>query len=462
MSPLSIPFLGRRKSRWSKAGTSDPLSRPRETVAPAPGAPLAGERRTDISWLRVLAVLLLFPFHTARVFNSGEEFYVKSDTLSDALSCFIAFVGPWHMPLLFLLAGAASWFALSRRGGGRYSLERCTRLLVPFLFGLLVLIPPQSYLGLLSHAGSAPGFFGWLPDFFRLDSADPDGYFLGGHTWGHLWFIIHLFFYALLALPVLLFLRSGAGRKVVDLLARAVAVRGVVLLFAVALVPALPVPDIAGGNPVLYIAVFLLGYLLVSDVRFEQAIDRHRLAALIMGPVACLASAYLYMSGLLDSAAWLAQPAWIRSIVEVYTEAILPWCCLVALLAYGRRFFGPRGRLAVSPAGRPGGWADRFLRYTDEASYPVYLLHQTVIIAVAFVVMTWEVGVGAGFAAILIVSIAVTFAVYELVVRRVVVARVLFGMKPRRTRSGSGAPVAVGPGAGSGAGRSVAASAPRP
>ena len=118
---------------------------------------LSGRRRADIAWLRILAVLLLFPFHTARVFDIWEEFYVKNDQLSTALTYFIAFMEPWHMPLLFLLAGAASWFALGRRSGGRYAGERAKRLLVPFIFGLLVLIPPQSYLGLLSHRAAPRG-----------------------------------------------------------------------------------------------------------------------------------------------------------------------------------------------------------------------------------------------------------------------------------------------------------------
>ena len=43
-------------------------------------------RRYDIDWLRIAAVLLLIPFHTARVFNVGEDFYAKNPQLSDALS----------------------------------------------------------------------------------------------------------------------------------------------------------------------------------------------------------------------------------------------------------------------------------------------------------------------------------------------------------------------------------------
>jgi peptidoglycan/LPS O-acetylase OafA/YrhL len=402
------------------------MYKPLDSTASIINPRLAGERRMDISWLRILAVLLLFPFHTARVFNVGEEFYVKNDHLSDALSYFIGFMGPWHMPLLFLLAGAASWYALAHRTGKHYSGERVKRLLVPFIFGLLVLIPPQSYLGLLSHSGSAPGFFQWLPDFFQLNGDDMDGYFLGGHTWGHLWFIIHLFFYALLVLPVMLFLRRGTGTRVVDLLARAASAPGVILLFAVALVPAMFAPEIAGGNPIFYIAVFLLGYLMVADARFERAIDRHKLVALVLGPVVCLVTTYFEVYG------WPTVPGWAQGPLEVYLGTFMPWFFMVALLGYGRRFLGASGRLA-------GGFAGRFVRYADEASYPAYLLHQTVIVAVAFLVVRWDAAVGVKFATILVGSLVVTMLVYDLVVRRVGAIRFLFGMKALRREVGKAA-----------------------
>jgi len=254
-------------------------------------------RRYDIDWLRIIAVLLLFPFHIARIFNFGDDFYAKSATLSKGLTYVITYLEPWHMPLFFFLAGASTWFALAHRSGGAYAGERVKRLLVPFLFGLVLLIPPQSYLGLLGHGGEAGSFFTWLPTFFHLDPADPDGFFAGGLTFGHLWFIFHLFLYSIILLPVVLLLKRGRGRRFVNVLAKAAGKPFVILAFGLLTLPAAFVPDLAGGNPVRLAIPFLLGYLMVSDVRFEQAIDRHKLPALILGPVGCVAVAYFSANG---------------------------------------------------------------------------------------------------------------------------------------------------------------------
>ena len=188
------------------------------------------ERRYDVDWLRVLAVLLLFPFHTARIFDTFGNFYVKNDQLSQALTYFIAYVNPWHMPLLFLLAGAATYFALRFRSGGQYALERFKRLLVPFIFGLLVLVPPQSYLGLRNHSDYSGSFLQWYPSFFQVNAADMDAYFLGGFTFAHLWFIFYLFLFALVALPLFLFLKSASGQKVVGWLVAFCSWPGTILL----------------------------------------------------------------------------------------------------------------------------------------------------------------------------------------------------------------------------------------
>src|SRR5512138_3221717 len=90
----------------------------------------ASVRRYDLDWLRVLAMLGVFFFHNARFFDPFD-WHVKNAQHSTAALVFVGFLNCWQMPLLMLLAGAGSWFALQRRTGGQYIVERVRRLLVP-------------------------------------------------------------------------------------------------------------------------------------------------------------------------------------------------------------------------------------------------------------------------------------------------------------------------------------------
>jgi fucose 4-O-acetylase-like acetyltransferase len=112
-------------------------------------------RRFDLDWLRFLAVLLLVPFHAALVFVRDPAYisYVKDQQESAVLKTAADLVWQFHMPLLFFIAGAGAWFGLGARGAAGYARERVLRLLVPYCFGTVVLVPPMLYVQFL-----------WKPD----------------------------------------------------------------------------------------------------------------------------------------------------------------------------------------------------------------------------------------------------------------------------------------------------------
>jgi glucan biosynthesis protein C len=375
-------------------------------------------RRYDIDWLRVLAVLLLFPFHTARIFDTWGPFYVKNTALSDALTYFNNWVAPWHMPLLFLLAGASTWFALGFRSAGQYTKERFIRLLIPFVFGLLVIVPPQSYFGLLGYTGFSGSYFEWYPSFFSVNSRDMDGYFLGGFTLGHLWFILFLFLFSLLALPLFLWLRRReSGKRVVGWLAAFFSLPGMIFLLAIPLYVMARLLDFY-PNPLYFITWFVFGFFLVADARLERAIDRHKVIALVLGPILYLLVAYW------NTAGWpRGIPSWLGPMVDAYANGFAPWFFLIAILSYGRRFL-------TSGSGR--SLSARFLRYTGQASYPVYILHQTVIVIIGFYVVQWNAGILIKYVTILAAAVIVSTIIYDVLIRRTNVTRFLFGMRLKK------------------------------
>ena len=85
-----------------------------------------------------------------------------------------------------------------------------------------------------------------------------------------------------------------------------------------------------------------------------------------------------------------------------------------------------------------------FLAHASEVVLPFYILHQTVILTIGWVVVRWAIPDLARWAVIAVVSLAATVAGCELV-RRVSVLRVLFGMNARRGQPGTRLLVSVGP-----------------
>jgi glucan biosynthesis protein C len=370
-------------------------------------------RRYDIDWLRIVAVLLLIPYHTARVFNWEEDFYIKNSPTDVPAQRVIDFVGPWHMSLLFLLAGAATWFAFRHRSGRQYAGERVKRLLIPFVFGVLVIVPPQGWLAYNTHHGTDLSYWEYLPRFFTTT-----GDYEGGFTMGHMWFVLYLLVFSLVALPLFLWLHNrDSGRRVVAWFGRVWQNPAVLILLPVVVLvlPWLVMEDDQSGQPPFaFIFVFLLGFLLVADERIYRTIARHWLWILCLGVVASVA--YIWAEPRVGG--WPEAGVRYVGIKSLYEVGV--WGMILGLLGLAHRFM---------TAGGP------VLGYATEAAYPFYILHQTVLVAVAYFVVQWDWAAGLKYAAIAVATFALSLLIYEVAVRRWGPVRFLLGMKPKRKRT---------------------------
>jgi peptidoglycan/LPS O-acetylase OafA/YrhL len=307
------------------------------------------------------------------------------------------FIDHWQMPLLFLLAGTATLFALRFRSAGEYVKERFKRLLIPLVFGILVIVPPQLYIEMFGFRGAS--YIDFYPKYF-----DPE--FTQGFDMGHLWFIAYLFAFSLLALPLFLFLRRERGGRVLDRLGHFLSLPGTIYLIVLPITLTDYLLYDFYPNPLYFFTFFLLGYLLLADDRFEEAIGKNKLIALIIG-ILWFAVWYTLISQGIGISIWFGS----------LTRGVVSWCCLIAFLGYGKQVLS---------------FTNRFLKYQSEASYPVYILHQTIVIAIGYFVIRWGIDVFPKLIIIVAGSLLVTFALYEILAKRTDLTRFLFGMRPRR------------------------------
>ncbi len=358
-------------------------------------------RRNEIDNLRWICILLLFPYHAAMIYNCwGEGFYVRGVS-SEAISSFIIATYTWFMPMLFVLAGASSAFALQKRTATEYALERVKKLLIPLLLGILFIVPAQTYFAERFHNAYTGGYFAQYALFFGK-FGDLSGY-TGGFTVGHLWFLLYLFVISMLALPIF----RLANRVVNQQKLGALPVYAVLLLFFVPLLFA-PVLSIGGKSLGLYLVLFLAGYFLLANESIAERLERHRVPLFLAAVLLVAVKLTLYFA--LNVREGLPSDLFDGLVMSV---------CVVGFYAMARRHLNQSTPLTQ--------WLSR-------ASFPLYILHQSVLIAVAFYVLKYVSSLAAQYGLIVLISLILTMVLY-LVLKRIPYARMLIGVyePPRKS-----------------------------
>jgi len=399
--------------------------------------PSSGDtRRYDLDWLRVLAMLLIFLYHTTRPFDTVENWHVKNDHLTDAFTFMVIGVF-WMMPLFFVLSGAGSFFSLRSRTAWSFLRARFLRLAVPLItVGWFVFGPLQVYIERVSNTGYntlpfSGSFLEFLPHDFEGIYGDGGSFAVHGV---HLWFLFWLFIFSIVTLPLFVFLMSDTGRRLIGALAHMVETPGAIFLFALPLVLAEVLArlgiarDIEKGAGYLmayvilplfnneegawylvtYIILLIYGFLIAADARFDQAMERHKWVAL--GLAVALVVVLLF-TGIPSQTAWWGAAG---PIADVIFLAVDGWFWLVAILGFGRTYLT---------------FAHPSLGYAGEAVLPFYILHQPIIVLIAYFIRTWDMSIGLKYLIVSASAFVAIMLVYEFLVRRFNLLRFLFGMK---------------------------------
>ena len=370
------------------------------------------ERRYDLDWLRVLAVLLLVYGHTACIF-AYSNWQINNDQRNYGMGQFMFFTSLWHMPLLFLLSGMGTWFALGFRKKEQYVRERFKRLIMPLIFGMLVLIPLQVYYERVSRLEYQGSYLQFYLHFFELCRSEKH------FPWHHLWFLGYLFIFSLITLPFFIYLKKDAGQHLISRLAYFCQRSGMIFLLAVPLAiveatlrakwPGSHNPLHDWANFFFFMIFFIYGYFLVADERFRQTIDKHGKIALIMA-IFSTSAIFIWNSSGYAPAYDYSLGYFFYQILHSFTG----WFWIVAILSFGKKYLN---------------FNNQVLKYANEAVLPFYILHQTVIIIIGFYVVKWNAGITEKYLVISTASLCITIALYALVVKQTKVTRFLLGMK---------------------------------
>jgi peptidoglycan/LPS O-acetylase OafA/YrhL len=379
------------------------------------------ERRHDLDWVRVCAFGLLVLYHVGMYYVTWD-WHVKSPQVGAALEPFMLLSSPWRLSLLFIVSGAASALLLARQPKGFLG-SRSWRLLLPLIFGMLVIVPPQAYYELLDSrypGGYHDGYLAFWSRYLAGDGSfcDDDGC-LTLPTWNHLWFVAYLWVYT-----VAVWLLGRLAPKALGSLGQWLAAR--LSGWSVLLWPALLIAAIRWAlvgrfesthaliddwyNHAQYFSVFLLGFLMARATGFWEALYRSRWIALLLAASSYgFIIWYVYASGYDDAN---LPPDALRAVQRA-VWGVNQWCSIAAIFGFAYRF-----RHADSAA----------LRYLVPAVFPVYILHQTVILIAAYNLQPLSISPLPEGLLLVALTLAACFAGYE-IVRRIRWLRPLFGLK---------------------------------
>ncbi|MHC4206764.1 MAG: acyltransferase family protein [Planctomycetota bacterium] len=382
------------------------------------------ERRYDIDWLRVMAILMVFFFHNAR-FYDPYPWHVKNAGQSFGMFLFVALLHSWIMPFFFLLSGVGSWYALKSRTAGRYLHERVLRLLVPlYTVGVFILLPPQLYWDRVTNGRFSGSFMEFYPSFFKNFNFDLLPPFI--FPWfGHLWFLAFLFAISLFSLPLMVFLKSESGKRFISTLAGLCNRCGGIFLL---LIPLFLVQGCLRGffrgdhtfaDLVYYLLCFWLGYILPADERFTESFKKHAWVCFPLALVGFCIEGYLVIGlGYQPLPGNGFSPLGLYLLFQ-FVMSVQTLCWIVFLVGMSAKYLSFRSKL---------------LEYCNEAVLPFYILHQTFILLVGWYVVQWNTSIFIKFLVISIISFTLIALTYELLIRRFNWIRFIFGMRLKRKK----------------------------
>lgn len=333
------------------------------------------------------------------------EYHLKNNVICPEFQPPMLFVNQWRLPLLFVISGLGTCFSISKRRAGGFVLERARRLLVPLVFGMLVIVPPQVYFERLLQGVSYHSYMDFYPVAI-FNGSYPEGNF----SWHHLWFLPYLFLFSLILLVV---------KKGIDPLAGWVEKKELVSYgwFVLLLVtiptylceyflrPYFPVTHALTNDWFTfcnYLWLFVCGYFFARSMK-------------VCWPMFSHMKYVTFILGIITFLCWYV-PVTNYYPVRAFIRAFNMWCWIFSLMGFAIAFFY-----------QPRKW----IGYANEAVYPFYILHQTILIAIGYYIGGLHWPVMGKFLIMVLGTYIGCWILYEGLIRRVNLLRFLFGMKKK-------------------------------
>ena len=377
---------------------------------------------TAIDNARATLVIGLIVYHSARVFDPFV-FYVKAPEQFVTLGPLILFGAIWGMPLFFFAAGFALWHSLGGRAADSFVRDRVKRLLLPLAAGMLTLVPLQVYITRRA-AGEHISYLESMRQFFSIHLTLQFPFPVQGlwFDYSHLWFLAYLFAFSLILLPAVLWARRRPDLG--SLPSRAALAIWVVAIVGVAdLESSFGMEGTGAWNRWTYLVFMSIGVMLACQPRFGEVLARRR-HLLVVGAFISFVALVVASILMQDDLAALTNSHALGPALWRTGKGISGMLFLMAIVA-SLVSYRPAPAKAAQRRATP---VSAFLAYVKPISLPLYLLHQTVIVVMAYWIVQLSIPAPAQFLAIVVLTLAFSISTIELALRSRL-GSLLLGMK---------------------------------
>ncbi len=371
-------------------------------------------RRYDLDWLRVIVFALLIFYHVGMFFVPWG-WHVKNNVIYDWLRWPMSFLNQWRLPILFVISGMGTYYALGKRSMGKFMWERFLRLGIPLVVGMILIVPPQVYFERLVD-GSFTGSYWKYFTTIAFDGIYPEG----NYSWHHLWFLPYLLVFSLILAPLFVYLRKH-NTRFIDWVKRLIQrtwgiyIFVIPLYFAESLVePFFPITHALVDdwfNFTFSIILFFYGFVMIAtgDV-FWQTISKIKYKALILGIIGFSGQAIIWL---------FFEDGYIIHFTEALLKVVNIWSWILVLFAFAAKYLNkPSSGLA----------------YANRAVYPFYILHQTITVGIAYYLMNLDWGLFPKAMILIVGTFGISWLIYDLIILRIPLLHPLFGLKGKNKK----------------------------
>ncbi|WP_299673767.1 acyltransferase [uncultured Tenacibaculum sp.] len=365
------------------------------------------QRRYDLDWLRVISVFAVFLHHVLMPFN-GDNFHIMNNTYSKLLDDIMVYFEQFRLPLLFFISGVGTVFAFSKRNWISFIKERMFRLLIPLVFGVLFLIPPQTFFESISKYKNYFSSYPVLVSKLKVN---------------HLWFIENLLLMSIFFIPFVVFIKSSKSKNFKKWIRVKTDKYGimfwVIFLIAVRIITKEFFPSDSKSffnlSTTFYFGFFFFSGILISNVDqlWNLLLNKRKLNFKLTILFSLLFYAYYFLpSEFIKPYVTLSN----RWRLWYLVCALLSWSMIITILGYSQVLLSKKSNLLVK---------------LNEGIYPFYMLHQTIIVVLAYYIVKINLSIATKIVLLLISSFLLILFCYVFLIRPFKFVRILFGMKSK-------------------------------